>query len=233
MFIIRHLRSIESCQDELKLWWTFEYAETSSKEDMAATLAALKSENSIQKDKALLQAVTSLTSWCKTLRKGATHDLEVAFHPCLEDLVNRLETSAETGITAAEGWQIGKTAVSVLTLSNLAADVGTLCTKLKDCASVESKKNKQKELDSAFSKMLEAASASEDGKALDVECFNNFSAVGRNCNGIFLSDLVLVKKPAGDGDEARPRCQCHVSRVSVFHGPWSWCQRLRDYGHSH
>lgn len=163
---------------------------------MASTLADLTSESKLDNDKALPEAVKSLTNWCKTLRKGATHELEIAFHSCLDDLVKRLETSAETGITAAEAWQVGKAAVSVLTLSNLAADVGTLCNKLKDCAAMESKKNKQKELDSAFSKMLEAAASSGDGKALDVECFNHFAAMGQNCKGIYLSDQ--VKNPATD-----------------------------------
>lgn len=186
----------------MKLWWTYEYAETSSKEGMASTLAALRNESKLESDKALPTAVKSLANWCKTLRKGATHELEIAFHSSLEDLVNRLEASAETGITAADAWHVGKTAVSVLTLSNLAADVGTLCNKLKDCAAAESRKNKQKELDSAFSKMLEAvaAASSGDGKALDLECFSHFSSVGRNSNGIFLSNL--VKNPATD--EAGP-----------------------------
>ncbi len=171
---------VDQCQEFLKEYWTFAYAESAHADKVQEAVKVLQAIPSDESDKALESVASDLKGWSKTLRAASTEEVEKELCTYLQNLCQRVAGDS-TNMTAKKACQVAKSAAQGIRSSTCKEAIKHICKQLDELSSKEALQTKQKNVDTAFGAML--------GKDAGEAQFNNFMAASRESNGIFLSDI--------------------------------------------
>ncbi len=189
---------VDQCQEILKEYWTFAYAESAHADKVQEALKSLQGIPSVESDKQLASLASSLKGWSKTLRPASTEQVENELCKYLLNLCQRVGEDG-TQMTAQEAFQVAKSASQAIRSSTCKESIQHICKQLDQLAGKEALQTKQKNIDMAFGGML--------GKDAGQTEFSEFVAVSRESSGIFLSDINCFV--GGDKSETMPLAEVH------------------------
>ena len=153
-------------QEQLKLFWTYAYAEESASKDLSEYVKRLSADEdcspggSASDSEALLwlnEVVARLEVFSQTLRPGTTHQLEVLLTDCLKRWCSNTDTQYVNRVAS-----LVRKAKSCCANTALAEEMESLSQSLSTKVSELAKKESLEKLDQAFAEVCGADIAAED-----------------------------------------------------------------------